>query len=84
MPDLPNQLTECIDLFRVTNVFVGKRIHRGFGARNRNGALGQILRIDDHLGHVFILAEIQALAECQLPGRSSQHSCYGTNWPCTH
>jgi hypothetical protein len=37
---------------------------------NRNGALGQTSRIDDNLGHVCILTEIQALAwSVNLPGR---------------
>ena len=70
MPDLPNELTKCIDLFRVTNVFVRKKIHRWFCARNRNGALGQTPRIDDYLGHVCILTEIQTLAGCQFAAKN--------------
>jgi hypothetical protein len=62
MPDLPNQLTKCVDLFQVTNVSVRKRIHRWFGSGNRNGALGQPSRIYDDLGHICILTEIETVA----------------------
>jgi len=58
MPDLSNQLSKCIDLFRVTNVFVGKCVHRWLRAGNGDSALGQTSRVDDHFSHICILTEI--------------------------
>jgi len=48
---------KLIDFFRAAKILVRKCRHRGFSTRNRNGTFGQTPRIDDDLGHVYILSE---------------------------